>query len=41
MLEPPKTKPDLKEAYIKEMKGLLHEQLGVAKKEMGYPEDVR
>ncbi len=41
LLEPPKTKPDVKEACMKEMKQLLEEQLGVAMKDMGYPGDVR
>ena len=40
MLEPPKTRPDVKKAYIEEMKQLVQEQLGVTLKECGYPEDV-
>jgi hypothetical protein len=40
LLEPPKTKPEIKKAYIEEMKQLVQEQLVVTLKECGYPEDV-
>lgn len=36
-----KARPEVKEAYTREMKELLEEQLSVAQKELGYPEDVR
>lgn len=40
LLEPPKTKPDVKKAYVDEMKNLVQEQIQVTLKECGYPEDV-
>ena len=40
LLEPPKTRPDVKKAYTEEMKQLVQEQLLVTLKDCGYPEDV-
>ena len=34
------TRPDVKKAYVAEMKQLVEEQLAVTLKECGYPEDV-
>ena len=40
LLEEPRTTPEVREAYLKEMKALLEEQLVAAQKDMGFPEDV-
>jgi len=40
VLDPPKTRPEVRKAYVEEMKQLVQEQLGVTLKECGYPEDV-
>ena len=36
-----KANHDVRETYTKEMKELLEEQMAVAQRELGYPEDVR
>ena len=39
LLEPPKTKPEVREAYMEEMRLLLEDQIIATQKDMGLPED--
>ena len=39
MLEPPKTKPEVKESYLEEMRLLLEDQIAATQKDMGLPDD--
>ena len=39
VLDPPKTKPEIKKAYVEEMKQLVQEQLGGTLTECGYVEN--
>eukprot|EP00095_Tigriopus_kingsejongensis_P003186 snap_masked-scaffold91_size383040-processed-gene-1.17 protein:Tk03186 transcript:snap_masked-scaffold91_size383040-processed-gene-1.17-mRNA-1 annotation:"Flotillin-1 " len=40
LLDPPKTRPEIKEVYINEMKGLLDENMAKSFKDLGYPREA-